>query len=87
MVHPVLKVISDADDYISVILTCLPLITGIVAYAHVFPSRHETMIALHILSVEALMVWLPFGKIFHCITGLPLRFQTGSSFARRGVKA
>jgi hypothetical protein len=45
------------------------------------------MIALHILSVEALMVWLPFGKIYHCVTGLPLRFQIGATLARRGVKA
>jgi hypothetical protein len=45
------------------------------------------MIGLHILSVEALMVWLPLGKIFHCVTGLPLRFQIGATYARRGVKA
>jgi len=87
MIHPVLKVISDLDDYISVLLVCGPLVTGIVTYAHLFPAQHETMIALHILSVEALMVWLPFGKIFHCVTGLPLRFQIGATLARRGVKA
>jgi nitrate reductase gamma subunit len=86
-IHPVLKVISDFDDYISVLLVCGPLVTGIVTYAHLFPAHHETMIALHILSVEALMVWLPFGKIFHCVTGLPLRFQIGATLARRGVKA
>jgi hypothetical protein len=45
------------------------------------------MIGLHILSVEALMVWLPFSKIYHCVTGLPLRFQIGAAYARRGVKA
>ena len=87
MMNPVLKVISDFDDYVSTLLTCAPLVTGIVAFAHLFPSHHETMIGLHILSVEALMVWLPFGKIFHCVTGLPLRFQIGAAFARRGVKA
>jgi nitrate reductase gamma subunit len=87
IIHPVMRVISDVDDYVSVLLACAPLVTGIVAYAHLFPSRHETMIGLHILSVEALMVWLPLGKIFHCVTGLPLRFQIGATYARRGVKA
>jgi nitrate reductase gamma subunit len=87
MVHPVLKVISDVDDYVSTLLACAPLVTGIVTYAHLFPTHHEAMIGLHILSVEALMVWLPFGKIFHCVTGLPLRFQIGAAYARRGVKA
>jgi nitrate reductase gamma subunit len=87
VVHPVLKIISDFDDYLSTLLACAPLVTGIVAYAHLFAAHHETMIGLHILSVEALMVWLPFGKIFHCVTGLPLRFQIGAAYARRGVKA
>jgi nitrate reductase gamma subunit len=87
LVHPVLKVISDADDYISALLTIAPLVTGFVTYAHMFPERHETMIGLHLLSVELLMVWLPFGKIIHCVTALPLRYQVGSTMARRGVEA
>jgi hypothetical protein len=87
MIHPVLKVISDVDDYVSVLLAIAPLVTGIVTYAHLFPRQHENMIAWHILSVEALMVWLPLGKIFHCVSGLPLRFQIGATLARRGVRA
>ena len=87
MVHPVLKVISDVDDYVSVLLACAPIVTGIVSYGHWFPRHYELTLALHILSVEALMVWLPFGKIFHCISSLLLRFQTGAQYARRGVRA
>jgi nitrate reductase gamma subunit len=84
--HPVLRKISNADDYISWLVTTLPLITGFMAYAHVGP-RYETMLALHILSVELLLVWFPFGKLIHAVFVFPARFQTGASFGRRGVRA
>jgi hypothetical protein len=87
--HPVLRVITDADDHISVLLTILPLITGIAAFGHWSPFglRYENVLAIHLLSVEALMVWLPFGKIFHFVTGLITRFRLGAAFIRRGVRA
>jgi nitrate reductase gamma subunit len=87
VIHPVLKVISDGDDYISSLLTMAPIFTGLLAYAHFFPAQHELIIGVHILSVELLMIWLPFGKIIHCVTGLPVRFQIGATMERRGVKA
>jgi hypothetical protein len=87
--HPVLRVITDADDHISVLLTIFPLITGIAAFGHWSPFglRYETVLAIHLLSVEALMVWLPFGKIFHFVTGLLTRFRLGAALIRRGVRA
>ncbi|HEY6925222.1 MAG TPA: hypothetical protein VI653_17235 [Steroidobacteraceae bacterium] len=87
--HPVLRLITDADDHISVLLTILPLVTGIAAFGHWAPfgARYENVLATHLLSVEALMVWLPFGKIFHACTGLVTRFRTGVAFVRRGVRA
>jgi nitrate reductase gamma subunit len=84
--HPVLRMISNADDYISWLVTTLPLVTGFMAYAHVGP-RYETMLALHILSVELLLAWFPFGKLMHAIIVFPSRYQAGASFGRRGVIA
>jgi hypothetical protein len=87
--HPVLRVITDVDDHISVLLVMLPLITGTAAFAHVSPFgvRYETMLGVHLLSIEALMVWLPFSKIFHVVTALMTRFRLGAAFIRRGVRA
>jgi hypothetical protein len=87
--HPVLRIITDIDDHISVLLTILPLVTGLATFAHFSPFglRYETMLAIHILSIEALMIWLPFGKIHHCVTGLITRFRLGAAFIRRGVRA
>ena len=64
----------------------LPLITGLIAFGHI-GGRYETLLAIHLLSVEALFVWFPFGKLMHTAMTFPSRFQAGTSFGRRGVKA
>ncbi|MFM1891378.1 MAG: hypothetical protein RLZ44_455, partial [Pseudomonadota bacterium] len=55
MTDPVLRTISNPDDYVSWLVTFLPLVTGLMAFAHL-GLRYETMLALHILSVELLFV-------------------------------
>jgi len=84
--YRVLRQISNADDYISWVATILPLITGFMAYSHT-GGRYETLLALHLLSVELLLLWFPFGKLMHAILAFPARFQIGAAFGRRGVRA
>jgi hypothetical protein len=88
MVSPVLKLISTPDDYISSVLTIAPLITGIAAGAHLqlFGVRYEHLLALHILSVCALLIWFPFGKLMHLFLAFPARFQAGALLQRKGVE-
>ena len=86
LVHPVHRLISNADDYISILLTMLALLTGILAYSHL-GLAYETMLALHLLSGEALFIWFPFGKLIHTLMIWPARFEAGKEFGRRGVKA
>lgn len=86
LTDPVLKTISTADDYLSWLVTALPLATGIMAFAHL-GLRYETMLALHILSAELLLIWLPFGKLMHMFLFIPSRIQEGVKFERRGVQA
>jgi nitrate reductase gamma subunit len=85
-VHPVLRLISNADDYISIAVVIAPIVTGILAFGHI-GARYETLLAIHFLSVEALFVWFPFGKLMHTALTFPSRFQAGVTFGRRGVKA
>jgi nitrate reductase gamma subunit len=84
--HPVQRLISNADDYISIIVVLAALVTGILAFAHI-GARYETLLALHLLSVEAMFVWFPFGKLIHTVLLFPSRYQAGTSFGRKGVKA
>ena len=87
--RPVMRLLSKPDDYISIVLTMLPLITGFMAYARVMPfgMRYETILALHLLSFCALLVWFPFGKLMHLFLAFPSRFQAGVLLQRKGVKA
>ena len=84
--HPVQRFISNADDYISIFVVLIPLITGILAFAHV-GARYETLLAIHLLSVEVMLIWFPFGKLMHAVMTMPARYQAGTAFGRRGVKA
>ena len=84
--HPVLRLISGSDDYISALVTVLPLITGLMAYGHM-ALRYETLLAIHLLSIELLMIWFPLGKLMHSIFVFPSRYQNGRNFKRRGVQA
>jgi nitrate reductase gamma subunit len=83
---PLLKMISNADDYISWVMTLLPVLTGMMAFAHV-GGPYQTVLAIHILTVEAMLIWFPFGKLFHAVLWIPSRAQMGAAMQRRGVKA
>lgn len=83
--NPVLRVISTPDDYLSTLLVILPLATGFLAYGHL-GARYELLLALHLLSVQLLMVWFPFGKLMHLFLALPTRYVTGSALQRKGVE-
>jgi nitrate reductase gamma subunit len=83
--NPVLYMISSFDDYFSWFVTTFAVLTGMLAFAHFF-EPYQTMLAIHILSVELLMIWFPFGKLMHSILIVPSRIQMGSGFGRKGVK-
>lgn len=84
LASPVLRLLSGFDDYLSWLLTTLPVLTGLLAQAHL-GARYDTLLALHILSVAALLLWFPFGKLFHGVLVWITRGRTGIFYRRRGV--
>jgi nitrate reductase gamma subunit len=84
LTNPVKRLLSNFDDYASWLLTTLPLLTGLLAAAHV-GARYETLLALHILSVEAFLIWFPFGKLMHAVLFAFSRGTTGMLFERKGA--
>lgn len=94
LTDPVLKRISSADDMITWTLTFLPLITGMAVIgepsATILARDHAIYpgpLALHLLSLELLLVWFPFGKLMHAFLVLPARMQLARFFGRRGVRS
>ncbi|BAU48728.1 nitrate reductase subunit gamma [Sulfurifustis variabilis] len=82
--HPVLRLLSNFDDYFSWFVAVAPLVTGLMAVAHL-GARYETLLAIHILSFQLLLVWFPFGKLMHAFLFVPARAVTGYVFTRRGA--
>ncbi len=86
LTHPVMRTISGWDDYFSWLVVTLPVVTGLMAFSHL-GARYETLLAWHLLSVELMLIWLPFGKLAHAVLFIPSRAQLGAWFQRRGVRA
>jgi hypothetical protein len=84
LTHPVLRLLSNTDDYLSWLLVFLPISTGILLSGETV-AGYGTLLALHILSVEALMIWLPFGKLMHVALVFAGRGVMGFNFARKGA--
>jgi nitrate reductase gamma subunit len=82
--HPVLRLLSNFDDYFSWFFTIAPVVTGMLAVAHL-GARYETLLAIHILSVALLLVWFPFGKLMHAALVFVSRGSTGALFERKGA--
>jgi nitrate reductase gamma subunit len=85
LVNPVKRLISNFDDYFSWFVTAAPLATGMAAFSHLAGWPYERLLAIHLLSVELLLVWFPFGKLMHSFTIFAARGATGLIFERRGA--
>jgi nitrate reductase gamma subunit len=82
--HPVIRMLSNFDDYFSWFVTMLVIVTGLAATAHL-GARYETLLGLHILSFDLLLVWFPFGKLMHAFYLVPSRAINGALLARKGA--
>jgi len=81
LLDPVMVRISDADDHAGLWLTCLVMLTGCFA----LQETDESMRILHMLSVEAWLVYFPFSRLMHAVLFLFSRGYTGAAYGRRGV--
>jgi nitrate reductase gamma subunit len=81
---PVKRFLSTFQDYAAWTLTFLPVLTGYLAARHLwFP--YTSMLALHILSAELLLIFLPFTKLMHVFTLWISRWYNGDANGRKGV--
>lgn len=84
VMNPVKRFLSTFGDYLAWSVTILPLLTGYLAYHHLLLD-YTLLLALHILSVELLLVVIPFTKLTHMVTLFIARWYNGDWFARKGV--
>lgn len=82
---PTRRILTRIPDYLAWIVTFLPFVTGYMAF-HRLGVDYTTMLAVHILSVELLMIALPISKLTHVVTFAMSRWYTGSNNGRRGIR-
>ena len=82
----VLRFLTNGEDLLVWFVTLAPLLTGYVAF-HRIGLTPPTLLALHILSVELLMVVFPFTKLMHGFTLFLARWYNGAISGYRGVQS
>ena len=92
LTDPVRRLLSGFDDYFSWFVVVLPLATGMIAIQQSYapgaapaPPLDPLPLAIHLLSVELLFLWLPFGKLAHAFLVFASRGVTGAALARKGA--
>jgi nitrate reductase gamma subunit len=76
------RVITTVYDYLVLLIAAAPFLTGYFAYHQWF--NYDTVITLHILAGEVMLITIPFTKLGHMLFFFLYRFLIGNeySFAR-----
>jgi nitrate reductase gamma subunit len=73
------RAITTGYDYFTLLITVAPFLTGFFAYHQWFD--YNTMIFLHILSGEVMLIAIPFTKLGHMLFFFLYRFLIGSEYS------
>jgi len=82
--NKVMRYLTNFEDLLTWFLTLAPLVTGYIAF-HRIGFTAPTLLAVHILSVELLMIVFPFTKLMHAFTLFLARWYNGAFSAYKGV--
>lgn len=83
---PLMRYLSGPQDYLAWFVTILPLVTGYIAF-HRIGMTAPSLLAIHILSVELLLVVFPFTKLTHTFTLFLARWYNGAVSGYKGVES
>ena len=83
---PVVRKLTDYQDYLAWLLTIAPLVTGYITM-HPVGLSYKAALIVHIISVEVLLVAIPFTKLSHMVSLFISRWYNGAIAGYRGVKS
>ena len=78
LVNPEVQYVTSASDYILLVIVAAPFITGVLVYFQWF--GYQTLLILHILSGEVMLVAIPFTRLSHMLFAPLTRAYMGSEF-------
>jgi len=79
MVLPRVQALSTPYDYLLLFITVAPFLTGFFAYHQWFD--YKTVITLHLLTGEAMLIAIPFSKLGHMVFFFFIRIFLGGEFS------
>jgi len=79
------RYLSTFSDYFVWLITFLPVLTGYLLYHRQLLPYNEMMV-IHIITIELMLIFLPFTKLMHSFTFIFSRWYTGEAAGRKGVK-
>ena len=82
--NKVMRFLTNFEDLLTWTLTFLPVITGYLAF-HRIGLTAPMLLAVHLLSVELLLVVFPFTKLMHAFTLFLARWYNGAMSGYKGV--
>lgn len=86
LVRPEVRILTSPWDYTLLLLTLMPFLTGFLAYHQWGP--YPTMLILHILFSEILLILIPFSKLGHMVLFFFSRSFIGFEMGgRRGARS
>ncbi len=85
MYSPVLRLLTRGSDYLNLLVVFLPFVTGFFL-THRWLLAYEEMFVFHVLSINLLLVWIPFSRISHFMFYFISRPRYGWMMAARGVR-
>ena len=74
------KYLTDASDYLVLLIAAAPFITGFFAYHHV--GNYHFWLILHMLSGEIMLIAIPFTRLSHMLYAVFTRAYIGSEFGK-----
>jgi nitrate reductase gamma subunit len=78
LVNPEVKFVTSASDYVMLAIVAAPFVTGFLVYYQLF--GYQTLLILHILSGEVMLVAIPFTRLSHMLFAPLTRAYMGSEF-------
>ncbi|MCG3210227.1 MAG: hypothetical protein FOGNACKC_03858 [Anaerolineae bacterium] len=82
--NPVLRLISGWPEFLNWLVVFLPMLTGYMMFHHMF-FEYEALFSLHMITINIMLVWIPFSRISHFMFYFFSRTIHGLEYGKRAV--
>jgi nitrate reductase gamma subunit len=84
LIHPVLKLLTGLPEWLNLTFVFLPMVTGYILTHHLF-FPYEMGFTIHMITVNLLLIWIPFSRIAHFLFYFFSRTIHGAQFGKRAA--